>query len=537
MSAPRRSGQNGGGNCTRWIRQIWENGIILSLLESVQWRYNFCIKETRGSVRLVESVISKWWVPEDFLAKLQKRLSPEKLNAYGQNDIRQAYYGPYLGLRLDDGSRAPQFLPLKIGYANHILFLGRSGYGKTSIMRGLAEGLYDYFYMNGRKVMIIVIEAKYDISKVEKLKKFHNYLIENLGHDYLQQHYPWLVKYIDEYYKKRPLLGKIGDFAFGWPNVEGMITKVDEKHNQFQRHRLKPMIYPTTRIIFRPTRNLELIAKDNGMNVQVIEGKLSYDRLEVHDLIKFMYVNTQTNYMRLLDIYWGQQKIRDPSRFLKTVIKKEYPPRPGETVEDVIKNSRDRTIANLRTLMNKLKSDRLFTNDPKQEFVKKLNPDRINVIDFSANSELSEEEEAVIFHILVNYVTREFVLKRDIPVFIIGDEIQNIARHKLGLMAINKIYREGRSIGVTLISGTQYLSGLSKDLVRGATHIGVVGRLASEKDAELLEEILDERFDNGRKPHSLEELFKIRKARRGKGKFSIDCEYTFSIEYRVPKTL
>ena len=90
---------------------------------------------------------------------------------------------------------------------------------------------------------------------------------------------------------------------------------------------------------------------------------------------------------------------------------------------------------------------------------------------------------------------------------------------------------------ISLISGTQYLSGLSKDLVRGATHIGVVGRLASEKDAELLEEILDERFDNGRKPRSLQELFRIRKARRGKGKFSIDCEYTFSIEYRVPKTL
>ncbi len=485
----------------------------------------------------MESTAQRWWVPDDFLARLRKRVSPEKLAQYGMNDIRQAYYGPYIGLRLDDGSRAPQFLPYRTGFASHILFLGRSGYGKTSIMRALAEAFYDYFYMNGRKALIIVIEAKYDKPKVQKLKEFRNYVIDHFGYDYLQENYPWLESYLQEYHKKRPLLGKIGDFAFGWPNVEGMMTKVDSNHNQFQRHRLQPAIYPSTRIVFRPTRDLSLIAKDNGMKVQVVEGKLSYDRLEVKDLIKFMYVNTQTNYMRLLDIYWGQKRIRDPDRFLKEVIRNEYPPRPGETVEDVLKNSRDRTIANLRTLMTKLKSDRLFTNDPKEEFVRKLTPDRINVIDFSANSHLSEEEEAVIFHNLVSYVTDEFLLKWDIPVIIIADEIQNLARHTLGLLAINKIYREGRSLEISLISGTQYLSGLSKDLVRGATHIGIVGRLASEKDAELLEEILDERFDNGRKPRSLEELFRIRKARRGKGKFSIDCEYTFSIEYRVPKTL
>jgi DNA helicase HerA-like ATPase len=485
----------------------------------------------------VESSARTWWVPEDFLAKLKQRIDPERLADYGLNDIRQAYYGPYLGLKLDDGSRTPQFLPYKAGFASHILFLGRSGYGKTSIMRALAEGLYDYFYLNGKKALIIVVEAKYDKPKVQKLKAFREYIIENFGYDYLMQTYPKIEEYLQEYYKKRPLLGKIGDFAFGWPNVEAMMTKADSTHNLFQRHRLGPMIYPSTRIVFRPTRDLDLIEKDNGMNVQVVEGKLSYERLEVKDLIKFAYVNTQTNYMRLLDIYWDQKRIRDPDRFLREVIRNEYPPRPGEKVEDILKNSRDRTIANLRTLMTKLKSDRLFTKDPKEEFVKKLTPDRINVIDFSANSHLRDEEEAVIFHNLVNYVVEEFPLKRDIPVFIIVDEVQNIAKHRLGLAAINKIYREGRSLEVSLISGTQYLSGLSKDLVRGATHIGVVGRLASEKDAELLEEILDERFDNGRKPRSLQELFRIRKARRGKGKFSIDCEYTFSIEYRVPKTL
>lgn len=485
----------------------------------------------------MESTKSDWWVPEEFMARIQRRVSKEKMDQYGMNDIRQALFGPYLGLRLDDGSRAPQFLPYKEGFASHILFLGRSGYGKSSIMRALAEGFYDYFYLNGRKALIIVIEAKYDKSKVQKLIKFRNYVIEDFGYDYLQEKYPWLEGYLQEYQRKRPLLGKIGDFAFGWPNVEGMMSMVDSSHNQFQRHRLKPAIYPSTRIVFRPTRDLSLIARDNGMNVQVVEGKLSYERLEVKDLIKFMYVNTQTNYMRILDIYWGQKRIRDPDRFLKEVIKNEYPPRPTESVEDILMNSRDRTIANLRTLMTKLKSDRLFTGDPKEEFVKKLTPDRINVIDFSANSHLSDEEEAVIFHNLVNYITREFLLKKDIPVIIIADEVQNLAKHHLGLMAINKIYREGRSLEISLISGTQYLSGLSKDLVRGATHIGIVGRLASEKDAELLEEVLDERFDNGRKPRSLKELFRIRKTRRGKGKFSIDCEYTFSIEYRVPKTL
>ncbi len=485
----------------------------------------------------MESIRKPYWVPGEYINKLQKRLSQEKLNAYGLNDIRQAYYGIYLGLRTDDGSKRPVFLPLKIGYANHILLLGRSGYGKTSFMRALAEGLYDYFYMNGKKALIVVVEAKYDISKVNKLKDFQNYIMENFGFEYLKNNYPWLINYLRDYHRKRPLLGKIGDFAFGWPNVEGMMIKVDEKHTQLQKHRLKPLLYPTTRIVFRPTRNLQLIARDNGINTSVVEGKLSYSRLKVQDLTKFMYVNTQTNYMRILDIYWGQMKIRDPDKFLKTVIQREFPPKDGETVEDVLKNSRDRTIANLRTLMNKLKNDRLFTPNPKEEFVKALTPDRINVIDFSANSELNEEEEAVIFHNLVNYIVREFVLKKDIPAFIIVDEVQNLARHKLGLQAINKVYREGRSLGVTLISGTQYLSGVSKDLVRGATHIGVVGRLASEKDAELLEEILDERFDNGRKPSSLEELFKIRRARRGKGRFSIECEFTFSIDYRTPKTL
>jgi len=485
---------------------------------------------------LVESSTNPWWVPEDFLAKLQKRVNPEKLAKYGLNDIRQAYFGIYLGIRLDDGSRAPQFLPYKPGFANHIFFLGRSGYGKTSIMRALAEGIYDYFYLNGRKALIIIIEAKYDKTKVKKLMTFREYIIQNFGYDYLLENYPWLENYLQEYSQKRPLLGKIGDFAFGWPNVEGIMTKVDSHHNQFQRHRLQPMIYPSTRIVFRPTRDLSLISRDNGMNVQVVEGKISYERLEVEDLTKFTYVNTQTNYMRILDIYWGQKKIRDPDRFLKEVIRNEYPPRSGETIEDILR-SRDRTIANLRTLMNKLKSDRLFTKDPKEEFVKKLTPDRINVIDFSANSRLSDEEEAEIFNILVNYVVNEFALKKDIPVFIIVDEIQNIAKHRLGMAAINKIYREGRSLEISLISGTQYLSGLSKDLVRGATHIGIVGRLASERDAELLEEILDERFDTGEKPRSLQELFRIRKARRGKGKFSIDCEYTFTIEYRVPKTL
>ncbi|NJE55663.1 hypothetical protein E3E28_10635, partial [Thermococcus sp. 21S9] len=140
----------------------------------------------------MESTHSNWWVPDDFLARLRKKVSPEKLAQYGMNDIRQAYYGPYLGLRLDDGSRAPQFLPYKAGFASHILFLGRSGYRKTSIMRALAEGLYDYFYLNGRKALIIVIEAKYDKPKVQKLKEFRNYIVDHFGYDYLQENYPWL---------------------------------------------------------------------------------------------------------------------------------------------------------------------------------------------------------------------------------------------------------------------------------------------------------------------------------------------------------
>jgi len=72
------------------------------------------------------------------------------------------------------GERTKRHLNLKNDEANHITLLGKSGYGKTTIMRGMVEEIYSSYSDAGIPPIIIVIERKVDTSKPKKVIEIYH---------------------------------------------------------------------------------------------------------------------------------------------------------------------------------------------------------------------------------------------------------------------------------------------------------------------------------------------------------------------------
>lgn len=434
--------------------------------------------------------------------------------------------GPYLGR---DTKLRKVYLPIKEGEANHIFILGKSGYGKTTFMKGLAEAIFDYYKTRGQKVLVIIIERKYDVTKFEKLKKWYFSLDKGTQEQlvYLKKYFQLAERYND--------LGMPGDFAMSLPAYTFKQVYINEAGKDILTwHGLKPKAYPTTRIVFRPTRRLEAIKIDNGPLAQVVEGHIHYNAIDFETLARRMNISPNTRYGRLIEKFWDIELMRDPDAVIRA-IENEYRRWGKET------SPPDATLASVYSVLEPLKRDRLFVKNTEKDFTSYITADRINIIDFSQNSELNTKEERIIFKILVDFLVSKYVQRLKIPVFVFVDEIQdlvgtgNSAFHANPAMrAIEKLYRQGRSMNISLIASTQYMYRLPLNLIFGASHLCVVGRLASSKDASIIKELIPDSYKIKAidEVESIEEYSKARKNGKFRGWFSFDKDFTLRMYFR-----
>jgi len=449
------------------------------------------------------------------------------------------YYNPLTGPYLGRDSHVKKiFLPLKEGEANHIWILGKSGYGKTTFMKGLAEGIWEYYKARGQRVLIIIIERKFDITKYKKLKAFYYREVERLGNEEAKARYDFLSTYLyhAEHGPLKHYLGMPGDFAMGLPAYSFKhihINSTKYPKDILTWHGLKPKAFSNRRIVFRPTRPLEAVKIDNGPLTEVVEGKIHYKQIDFHTLAKRTHIISGTRYARFIEKYWDIQKIRDPDLLIQT-IKNEYR-KMGKDPDPP-----DATLGSIISIMEMIKNDRLFAKAKEKDFTSLITPDKINIIDFSQNSDLSTMEERIIFKLLVDYVTSKYVMSLKIPTYIIIDEIQDLigtanqaTPENPAWLAVEDLYRKGRSMNITLIASTQYMYRLPLNLVIGAAHVAVVGRLASPKDEKILRDMIPDghKIRATDEYESLEEMMQAKKD-RFRGWFSINKDFTLRMYFR-----
>ena len=460
-----------------------------------------------------------------------------------QEEIEIPYFnprsGPYLGRLMNTNKKEKLYMPLKVGEANHIFILGRTGYGKTSTMKALAEAIWIYYHeVLHKEVIIIIFERKYDYSKYQRLKQFWQRRIQELGLNEARRRHPFLAQYF-EIQEKHPqlkhMLGFPGDFAMGLPNyilIDTYISKKPYPIDIFTWHGLKPRGYPTRRIVFRPTRSTYAIQVDNGPNTEVVEGKIHLKDINFEMLAKKFNIPQGTAYGRILRKYWKVYKIHDPDEILRLV----------QTQEPV----RESTLESLRSILDEIKADPLYlkgrltkTGQEHKPFTEYITTDRINVIDFSDNSDLDLEEQRLIVYLLWKKL-KVIAGKKRVDIWIFFDEIQDLigtageaSRHNLAWLAMEELYRKGRSLSVNVVAGTQYLYKLPMSLIMGATHIAVIGALASPKDLDILRvAIMDGDKLNIPIEHDSFEEFVKRRKKKGRGWFSFDREFTVKMYFR-----
>jgi len=468
--------------------------------------------------------------------------------------------GPYLGRLMGTNRKEKTYLPLKVGEANHIFILGKTGYGKTSFMKALAEALWEYYHSQGREVLIVIFERKYDYSKFQRLKAFWQKRVEEFGYEDAARMHPFLAKYfkaIEERPGLKNQLGFPGDFAMSLPNYileNVLITKKPYPVSLFTWHGLESKAFPTRRIVFRPTRAPVAIKIDNGHSVQVngktvpvevVVGRIHLRDISFEMLARKFDIPKGTAYGRILRKYWKVYHIHDPDEILRRV-KAEEP------------SMRESTFESLKSILDEIRADPLYLKGsvlkPKAEkitraehgiydepkpFTDYLTTKAINIIDFSDNSELDLEEQRLIMYLLWQKIKLIAGRKR-VDVWIFFDEIQDLigtageaSRHNLAWKAIEEIYRKGRSLSVNVVAGTQYLYKLPMSLIMGAAHIAVIGALASPKDLDILRvAIMDgDRLRIPVEHDSFEEFLKRRK-KKGRGWFSFDREFTVKMYFR-----
>jgi len=434
----------------------------------------------------------------------------------------------YLGVEIYIGKnteREKRYIELKETEANHITFLGPSGSGKTTVERALAEEIHEKV----PGALVIIIEQKYDKNKVKDLNDFIKTLAEIKGKGFVKENFNEIIQYLSIVANDGIKYGKMGDFAFGWPNYPFSIIPVSEhdRHSILSWHGLKPKRFPVKRIVFRPVRDVDAIRRDN--NCKVVDGKIRYQDVDFSFIEKLAQINRNTLYGRIIKQAWDLEKKRDPKLLEQFATEWQAKYRPNS-------NGPSTTYLSIMEVANLLKQDVIFSKH--KDFTSELSTDVINVIDFSANSELYPEEEAWIVKHLVNFVVKKYVRFKNTPVFVIFDEIQNILQYYDGKLAVEKLHREGRSNWVNIIAGTQYMYGLPAFLVYGATHIGIVGRIASADDELLLSKVIKD-FKRIKEPRAktFRDYKKLKPQLKGRGWFSFDKMYTERIYFRPPQSL
>jgi len=427
--------------------------------------------------------------------------------------------------------KTKRYVKLKTGEANHFILLGKSGYGKTTLMRGLVEEIYIAHKMAKVPALIIVLEKKTDHTKSEQIMAIYEKEKYNSNKKKMKKYGEWVWEYIESYvdlqkkYKKN--LGLIGDFSFGVPNIIGKYLLYDKEHTFLGRQGLQPYVFPTRRFVFRPRRELKYIRADNGWHMcNVFEAKIPYSKIPFTLLSKLGSLGEQTLYAQRLKNIWETKGIKDPDEVIDIALSYEKNP-----------DNPSSTYLRIAETMNRLKNDELFSE--KDTFFCNLSTDAINIIDFSSNSDLTSEEESLIFKFLVIH-TINVASRTRIPIYFVVDEVQNILSTTDGKWAIDKILREGRSMGVNIITATQYMYRLPQSLLMGASHVGIIGRLASHSDWNILSKLIDDFEDSVELPDPVSTYSQyedLKKRMKFRGWFSWDKSYTERIEFRQPQSL
>ncbi|WP_048064070.1 ATPase AAA [Methanococcus maripaludis] len=438
-------------------------------------------------------------------------------------------------LQKKHGEKTKRTLDLKNDEANHITLLGKSGYGKTTIMRGMIEEIYSSYSDTGIPPIIIVIERKVDTSKPKKVIEIYHEESEKNTEGQLHRKYGegiwnYIEHYVNELENDTKLkYGLMGDFAIGFPNILGKYTKtgMDNYTTLLGRHGLNPAAYPARRFVFRPRRELENITFDNGPLTEVINSKLAYPDIPFEIIADMNNFSDTARYYAILKNIWDIQKIREPKEVLDIAMSYE-----------TFNNGPSQTYLRIDETMNRLTSDFLFSGKSKDSFLKQITNKKINILDFSQNSELDAYEECLIFKLVVQHAIN-VAIKYRIPVFFVVDEVQNFMKDTNGKWAIDKILREGRSLCINLICATQYTDNLPKDILIGSSHIGIMGKLASNTDMKTLEKLIPDFKDvvDFDEPGSLSEYENLKRKLRFRGYFSYNKDYTEHIEYRQPQSL
>jgi len=378
----------------------------------------------------------------------------------------------YVGM---NSEKKKEFLKLDEGIANHIFILGQSGAGKTLWMRALAEEIFSAYRRENKPVYIIILERKHDPSKLKYYLSWWHSLPDKTRKD-------WEGTFIYAYLQRALTLASTGynpgDFALGLPNYPLALMKwTDGRTSILSAHGLKPEAFPNNRIIFYPdsSKNLDYIRFVNGPRTNVVEGKIPFSVLRFEHIRRFIYVNQSTNYGRILKDAFDVYKIKKPADILEVAKQHEF--EAGQSLSP-------RTLQNIMSVVKILERHPLFTDDDKKAFWNHLSTDRINVIDFSANSRIIEftEEEELVLRQLIDFVIRK-ARYNNIPVYFFIDEIQDfIFGNKLIARQIDRLFRLGRSMNITVIASTQYLHSLPAYMLEGAKHFAVLGYFASDKD-------------------------------------------------------
>lgn len=450
------------------------------------------------------------------------------------------------GMRSDPLTKtAYRYLKLSEEDANHILLLGPSGFGKTTVMKALAQEIYlnTKWGRDREPPLIIIFERKYDRGKAQLLKKVYYELLARWGESGLAARLTQLsdIKLYINLLEHPAFSGKVGlmgDFALSWENLLAY-QYLDKHHTLFGHFGMRPLALPHRRFVFNPTRQLNHIALDSGPLTEVIATFIKYSRLDFEDIAKILSMNTNTIYAQLIKEAWDNLRVRDPDGVVLRA-KRIY----EEMLEflEVEKGKRKPSISlwGVKSTMQYLKSNKVFGRDSRgKDLLDMIDNDKINVIDFSQNSLLTEEEKKIIFKKVVEWALNEYAKKKETAVFIFADEVQNYLDDRWGKRIVKKLFREGRSNQVNLIVATQYLHSLPSEMAYGASHIAVVGMLASADDYNLIRKIVGD-FDIKYErvvASTAAEAAVLKKKHRGKGWFIWDKMFTERIHFRPSQTL
>jgi len=447
--------------------------------------------------------------------------------------------------QVDENGTTYRYIRLSDEDANHVTFLGPSGFRKTTAMKGFIQEIWlkTAWGRDSERPLIIVFEAKYDKAKAQEVRRVFYQLLREKGEAWLAERLgPEAFAAFKLYVQmlSSPGLagqvGLLGDFALGWPNILGL-QRIDARNTELSNFGLRPQAFPIRRFVFNPTRDLHHIALDSGPGAEVVAAKIKYSRLDFSDLVKLLNISPTTIYAGVIKEAWDNLRLRSPSDVIH---------RAREIYEEMLEflgiesNRPNMSLWGVKASMERLKSNPLFVEDGKvKDLLDRLDNDKINVIDFSANSRLTIEEKKLIFRKVIEYLKEEYPQRKETAVFVVGDEIQRYLDDHTGRKLISSVFREGRSVQINFFSATQYLHSLPSELAFGAAHIAILGFLSSADDVRLLKKLIPDFELKYRQPlaRTPAEVERLRKELRGRGYLITNKMLTERVQFRPSQTL